>query len=403
MKVKLLLVALVVFGAGQAARAGNSQPTPVYTFLCNGNVELRYGRCPQGGRTDGLFVGSDNNLYGIAQVNEEGNSNPLGGTVFSYTTQGKLTVLYDFLPGQGNNYPNGTSPGSLIEGPDGKLYGATAGGGSTNGGVLFRINRNGTGFTILHTFCTGVNCQDGSYGDVAVVGNDGNIYGTCYGGGANGYGVIFRVIPSTGEYDVLYSFSSAADSGPSSVILGPGGNLYGILGMSLFQYNPANGAFQSYQLPFPVVNGLPSAPFTFGVTLGPNGNLYGLYAFYSADGIGLYEVNPDGTNFQTFPEYDPNFVKSGPAYMLFASDGNFWVTEYNSGPSNGGIILTVSPSTGGLLATEATFNVNGNTGAYPDVLIQLKNKTFVGATTQYGTATAGDFADGVIFSLNAGS
>jgi uncharacterized repeat protein (TIGR03803 family) len=402
MKVKMLLVALVVFAAGQAARAGNLQPTPVYTFLCHGDVELRNGKCPQGGRPDGLLVGSDNKLYGIAQVNEEGDSNPLGGTVFSYTAEGKFTVLHDFRPGQGNNYPNGTSPGSLIEGPDGKLYGSTSGGGSTNGGVLFRINRDGTGFRILHTFCTGVNCQDGSYGDVAVVGNDGNIYGTCYGGGANGYGVIFRVIPSTGEYDVLFSFSSAADSGPSSVILGPGGNLYGIQGLSLFQYNPANGNFQSYQLPFPVVNGLPSAPFSFGVTLGPNGNLYGLYTFYGANGIGLYEVHPDGTNFQTFPEYDPNFVKSGPAYMLFASDGNFWVTEEIAGPSSGGIILTISPSTGGLLATEATFNVNGNTGAYPDVLIQRKNKTFVGATTQYGTASSGHFADGVIFHLNAG-
>lgn len=163
MKGKVLLTGLLVFALGQAARAANPQPVPVYTFLCSGNVQFRYGKCPQGGRPDGLLVGSDSKLYGIAQVNEEGDSDPLGGTVFSYTAQGKFTVLYNFQPGPGNNYPNGTSPDSLIEGPDGKLYGATSGGGSTNGGVLFRINRNGTDFTILHTFCTGVNCQDGSF------------------------------------------------------------------------------------------------------------------------------------------------------------------------------------------------------------------------------------------------
>src|SRR5580658_5844230 len=120
MKVNLVVAALVVIAAGQTAHAANSQPAPAFTFLCAGNVEFRDGKCPQGGRPDVLLVGSDDKLYGTAQVNEEGDSDPLGGTVFSCTAQGKFTVLYNFQPGPDNNYPNGSSPDSLVEGPDGK-------------------------------------------------------------------------------------------------------------------------------------------------------------------------------------------------------------------------------------------------------------------------------------------
>jgi len=403
MKVKLLIAALVVIALGQSAHATGLQPVPVYTFLCSGNVQFRYGKCPQGGRPDVLLAGSDGKLYGTTQVSEEGDSDPLGGTIFSYTADGKGQVLYTFQPGAGNTYPNGDMPSGLIEGPDGKLYGSTLSGGSTGYGLLFRINRDGSDFTIVHTFCSSLNCADGVGGTLSVIGADGDLYGAGSSGGAYGYGVIYRVIPSTGEYDVVFNFTNAlSDSGPSfGVILGSGGILYGLQGNELFQYNPANGDFSETTLPFPLVNGLPSGPAT-GLTIGPNGNLCGLYAIYSSPGVGVFEVNTDGSNFQFLPAYDPNFIHSGPIYMMLASDQNFWVTEYIGGSSDGGAIVKVSPTTGGLLATEATFSSTGNTGAYPDVLIQLKNKTFVGATTQYGTAASGHFADGVIFHLNAG-
>jgi len=395
---KLLVIALAVFTAGQAAHAGNSQPKPLYTFLCTGNVEFRVGKCPQGGGPNSLLEGSDNKLYGTGLYSKS-ETQPQGGTIFSYTAAGEFTVVYTFKPD--NSSITGNNPSGLIEGPDGRLYGTAETGGSAGHGLLFRINRDGTGFTVVHNLCSSPNCTDGLYGGFSVVGADGNLYGTTYAGGADDGGTIFRVIPSSGEYDVLFSFGGADGAGPTGVTLGSGGILYGLEGLSLFQYNPANGNFSEAALPFPQVNGSPSGPAT-GLTIGPTGNLCGLYEVYSEPGIGVFEVNTDGSNFQVLPEFDPNFIHSGPVYMILGSDQNFWVTELIGGTSDGGAIVTVSSSTGDLLATDANFSAVGSTGYNPDVLIQLKNKAFVGATMIYGTAPKGQFASGVIFYMKPG-
>jgi uncharacterized repeat protein (TIGR03803 family) len=104
------------------------------------------GAAPSVGLTDG----KDGRLYGVA-----GEGGPNGaGTLFSLDPVARLlTVLHDF------DDPNGRAPsGALILGADTKLYGTTAfggtnaNGGNTNQGTIFAINRDGTGFTKLHSF-----------------------------------------------------------------------------------------------------------------------------------------------------------------------------------------------------------------------------------------------------------
>ena len=40
----------------------------------------------------------------------------------------------------------------MIEGSDSALYGTTNNGGQYGAGIMYRINKDGTGFTILHDF-----------------------------------------------------------------------------------------------------------------------------------------------------------------------------------------------------------------------------------------------------------
>ena len=53
--------------------------------------------------------------------------------------------------------------------------------------MVFRLNTNGSGFTVLHTFWN----YDGL--NAIVRGRDGALYGTTSGGGTNGAGTVFKL------------------------------------------------------------------------------------------------------------------------------------------------------------------------------------------------------------------
>ena len=61
-----------------------------------------------------------------------------------------FTVLKTFNPNI--NLTGLHAKGTLAQGPDGTLYGVTTDGGAGAAGVVFRIQTNGTGFTVLKNF-----------------------------------------------------------------------------------------------------------------------------------------------------------------------------------------------------------------------------------------------------------
>ena len=85
---------------------------------------------------------------------------------------------------------------SFVQGRDGNLYGTVIDFNNGYGAVL-KLTPSGT-LTVLHNFCSKVNCTDGSYPGPLVLGTDGNFYGTAQGGGIPGYcgnygcGTVFR-------------------------------------------------------------------------------------------------------------------------------------------------------------------------------------------------------------------
>ena len=83
-----------------------------------------------------LLEASDGNLYGVTQNI---------ATVFRIDSSGSLTTLQSLT---------GTSPGELIQGADGRLYGPTAGGGPDGGGTIIRLDLAGT-LTTVYQFARG--------------------------------------------------------------------------------------------------------------------------------------------------------------------------------------------------------------------------------------------------------
>src|SRR5437879_5607542 len=124
-------------------------------------------------------------------------------------------VLLAFLQpiiGQAADYTNysrlfsfggtdGANPlASLIEGSDGRLYGTAFEGGHTNVpypagmGTVFSLNKDGSGFKVLHYFKKDRDGRDGRhpYGEL-VEGRFGSLYGTTRDGGRFGHGTIFKL------------------------------------------------------------------------------------------------------------------------------------------------------------------------------------------------------------------
>jgi len=126
--------------------------------------------------------------------------------------------------------------------------------GASEDGTVFKMTPAGT-VTLLHSF-TGT--SDGSMPIGALVqASDGNIYGTCYSGGANGTGTVFR-ITTKGVFTKIYDF--AAEVAPGNIgylpraglIQASDGNLYGTawdhVGDSRSQIDPCSWAQSKHGL-----------------------------------------------------------------------------------------------------------------------------------------------------------
>jgi uncharacterized repeat protein (TIGR03803 family) len=177
---------------------------------------------PDGYAPSGGLIRRNGNFYGTTA---EGGTEGLG-TVFELSPQGTEKVLYSFCP----NYPNctdGVFPvGSLIADSAGNLFGTTSADGG-GGGTVFKLAPNGTE-TTLWSFTGGA---DGSEPQTGLVRKNGNLYGTTLFGGANGFGTVFKVARD-GTETVLYSFDSVANGADgfepyAGLIEDESGNLYG--------------------------------------------------------------------------------------------------------------------------------------------------------------------------------
>jgi uncharacterized repeat protein (TIGR03803 family) len=173
-------------------------------------------------------------LYGTTEL---GGSSGYG-TVFELTPPGGSggtwteTVLFNFSGGNDGCCPYAAP----VLGASGALYSTTVAGGSSGKGTVFRLNPPGTGKsawteTILHNF----NGSDGGFPYSGVsLGANGVIYGTTAGSVNAGNGSAFELSPPTGSGKVwtetiLHKFTGNSDGGaPHAVpIVGPNGTLYG--------------------------------------------------------------------------------------------------------------------------------------------------------------------------------
>ena len=373
---------------------------PAQTFKTLVNFDGSNGGNPIGT----LVQGPDGSLYGTTYVGGAYDY----GTVFKITSTGKLTTLSGFCNPQCGAYPQA----GLAFGTNAIFYGTTSQLGM-GGGTVFKITPKGT-LTTLHIFDN----TDGTLpAGTMVQGTDGDFYGTTFEGGVNSYGTVFKITPN-GVFSSLYSFGYVDGVGPVGLMQASDGNFYGATqdGGSGSNCTAKGGCGTIFRVTragaFASIYSFCSEPdctdgeAPSGLMQGVDGNFYGTteYGGTSANcggsGCGtVFKITPGG-KLTTLHSF---VLTDGalPTYypLLQATDGNFYGTTYDGGKTGYGTVFEVTPT--GTLTTLHSFKVSD--GANPDGgLVQSTDGSFYGMTLKGGEKGCVFGTCGTVFSLSVG-
>jgi len=204
-----------------------------------------FGSIQQDGSGPNWLTLLGSTLYGTTSGGGNCPLNNLGdGTVFRVDTDGgRYRILHSF----GTVPDDGKTPQELVLSGS-TLYGTTALGGDRRfgpnpagpqgTGTIFRIETDGTGYRILHRFTKGPRDGASPYGPLTLSGS--TLYGTTSQGGAYGRGSIFRINTDGSGFQLLHSFNATSGEVGGPIVMS-GTTLYGISGV----FNGGSGAVSS--------------------------------------------------------------------------------------------------------------------------------------------------------------
>jgi uncharacterized repeat protein (TIGR03803 family) len=281
-----------LYGTTWAGGATNNGT--VFKLTTNGNgswtesVLYSFAGGNDGTNPTGLIFDQAGNLYGTTNYGGSANDS---GTVFKLASNGdgswKEIVLHRF---RGFSRDGSNPTAGLIFDQAGNLYGTTNEGGGKEAGTVFMLTPDTDGRwkeSILHRFCSRTKCHDG-LGPYAglIFDQAGNLYGTTSGGGVAGAGTVFKLTPSTdGSWteSVLYNFAGGNDGGTifAGLIFDQTGNLFGTAYYGgdagygvVYKLAPTSSGGWRETVLHSFVDRPGAMPFA-GVTFDAVGNLYG--------------------------------------------------------------------------------------------------------------------------------
>jgi uncharacterized repeat protein (TIGR03803 family) len=375
-------IAIIVF---LAAGGINARAQATFGVLHSFTNSTSDGSFPAG---QPVLIGST--LYGVTFYGGSSSS----GTVYRVSTNGAgFGVLYSFTGGA-----NGANPYCTLVSTGASFYGMTYNGGVADGGVVFGVNTNGTGYSVLHTFLGGGGDGQYPYGSLAL--NGSTLYGMTSGGGSNDDGVVFSI--STGgtpTFSVLHSFAGGTNDGafPNEGVIVSGTSLYGTayyggtndLGV-VFAVNTAVTS-NAFTILHHFAGGNndganPTGPLTL------NGStLYGLTAAGGTDDLGVvFTVSTNGSGYAVLHSFagEPNdgaLPQFGP--LVVTNSVIYGATE-DGGSSGGGVLFQMNTDGSGFGIVYG-FSGGTNDGAFPAFGPLLSGSILYGVTPDGGSNDLG--------------
>ena len=344
-------------------------------------------------------------------------TNALAATVF--------TNLYEFSPlheddatGATTNFDGADAEGGVILSGN-TLYGAALQGGTNGTGAIFKINTDGTAFSVLHAF----NDAGTPVANLILSGN--YLYGTTENGGTNNDGSVFKIGVDGSNFETLYSFSAVNDlagtnadgANPEAGLVLAGSSLFGTAtgggtngNGTIFRINTDGTGFTNlYTFSALVAN--PGGTRTNGDGAFPaaaltlqDGILYGTAEFGGAGGSGtVFAMATNGTAFTNLYSFSTqtdleNSDGAYPVTGVACAGGELFGTTLNGGTNGNGTLFALDLNDGSFtnlhIFSSATDSMNLD-GAQPATTLALSGGTLYG-TTEFG----GSGSVGTIFSVS---
>jgi uncharacterized repeat protein (TIGR03803 family) len=325
------------------------------------------GGASDGSHPTGLLRDSAGNLYGTtaqgglqsAQCTDFENSSVGCGIAYKLTpaTTGEWieTVLHRFT----GRTDGGNPLGGLVRDIAGNLYGTAGFGGAGGSGTVFKLSHTSTGWseTVLHSFA---GSADGiNPGAPLVFDSLGNLYGATYNGGADGWGIVYRLSPQTNgawKEQILHTFKGGLDGAQpffnGGVTLDKSGNVYGSTisgGTSkyygtVFKLGAANGYANTILHNFSLTDEVVGFP-NGGLIFDTEGNLCGTTEY------GVFKLTPGSSGWSETVLWGLNEFPSTDGVGIFApvmidAQGNLYGTTIwggTAGDTTGGVAFKLIP------------------------------------------------------------
>ena len=292
--------------------------------------------------TPGTLLLKGKTLYGVAGAGGAMDR----GILFKINTNGTgFAILHSFLGGEGDGY----EPMGGLAAKGDTLYGTTKLGGANNLGTIYAIKTNGTGFRLLHSFLGGTG-DGGSPERVTLAFKGSTMYGMAYGGGDSDLGIIFKINTNSTGYGILHSFTGAADG-----------------------KNP------------------------FGSLLLKGKAMYGMTYAGGADDEGvIFKANLDGSGFLVLHHFSYAANDGGRPHGALTANGKvLYGLTYRGGEAGAGTIFTYNLKTNAFAVIYSFLFNNASRGSNPQGSLILKNKILYAMT-----CTGGGSNKGTVFSYS---
>ena len=310
------------------------------------------------------------------------------GSVFKLAPDGTLTTIYNFTGGNDGDLP---LTGLLPDG-HGNLYGVTEIGGANGWGVVFKVAPDGTE-TVIHAFRGDGRDGVNPLGQL-IWGADHTLLGTTLNGGRFGFGTVFK-LALDGTETIVHAFDGNTGRYPAAgLVMDRSGNVYGTThnsgaGSSGLVYEiDASGKFHALLICTEATGYFPSGALTLDVS----GVLYGTMSAGGAHDYGtVFELKP-GAGLKVLHSFTNGDDGAGPLDRPFLDrHGNLLGTTQSGGAHGDGTVFSLSPY--GALTTLHAFD--GPTGSFPQA--GLVRDASSGGSWLYGLAYAGGNGNGTAF------